>query len=61
MINAFWILIAAWAGYLVGWRSAHLTVALECERLGAFFVGKKVFKCSSIESGKKGDEVETHD
>ncbi|WP_213664293.1 hypothetical protein [Stutzerimonas stutzeri] len=38
-----------WFGWLIGWVHAHLTVASECERLGAFFVGKTVYRCTSIE------------
>ncbi|MBS0508504.1 MAG: hypothetical protein JSR53_14100 [Proteobacteria bacterium] len=28
-----------------GWIQAHSTVAAECERLGAFYVGKTVYEC----------------
>ena len=35
-------------GYAFGWVRAHITVAKECERLGKFFVGKKVFECIKI-------------
>ena len=35
-------------GYRIGWQSAHLTVATECERLGKFYVGKKIFECVEI-------------
>jgi hypothetical protein len=41
-------LICAWIGHTVGWRSAHITVAKECERLGKFFVGKTVYECTAI-------------
>ena len=27
------------------WSSAHGTIAKECERLGAFYVGDKVYEC----------------
>lgn len=27
------------------WASAHRTIATECERLGAFYVGDKVYQC----------------
>lgn len=30
---------------LIGWILAHNTVATECEKLGSFYVGDKVFKC----------------
>lgn len=37
-------------GYLSGrhsgWVNAHITVAQECEKLGAFFVGSRVYICS---------------
>lgn len=31
-------------GILIGWVSAHNTVAKECDRLGAFYVGDTVYK-----------------
>nr|CDS55673.1 hypothetical protein SYMBAF_100015 [Serratia symbiotica] len=34
--------------YRLGWESAHLEVARECERLGKFYVGKKIFHCNLI-------------
>jgi hypothetical protein len=30
----------------IAWESAHKTVATECEKLGAFYVGTKVYQCS---------------
>lgn len=48
MATAFWILLAAIIGYSCGWANAHHTVATECDRLGSFFVGKRVFKCVEI-------------
>lgn len=39
-------------GYWAGWNSAHRTVATECKRLGAFYVGTTVFKCIEIEESK---------
>lgn len=41
-------LICAWIGHTIGWRTAHITVAKECERLGKFFVGKTVYECVAI-------------
>lgn len=38
-------LICLWLGYQVGWTDAHTTVAKECDRLGGFYVGKKVYRC----------------
>lgn len=35
-------------GWLIGWCQAHYTVAAECRRLGAFYVGKSTFKCVEI-------------
>ena len=37
--------LTALAFYQFGFWGAHLTVASECEKLGSFYVGKKVFKC----------------
>lgn len=39
-------------GYIWGWTQAHSTVAAECTKLGAFYVGKRVFKCTEIETKK---------
>lgn len=30
---------------LIGWAWAHKTVAIECEQLGSFYDGNKVFEC----------------
>lgn len=43
-------IVAGFIGYLIGWTSAHHTVADECTKLGAFYVGKRVFKCNEIEA-----------
>ena len=48
-------LICTWIGHTVGWRSAHITVAKECERLGKFFVGKTVYECTSIRRIEEGN------
>lgn len=40
------VLIGLLVGYGAGWRAAHITVATECERLGAFFVGERVYECT---------------
>lgn len=37
------------SGHRKGWIEAHLTVADECEKLGKFYVGKKVFTCTKSE------------
>lgn len=34
--------LMAWA---IAWGDAHNQVAAECERLGGFFVGSRVFTC----------------
>ncbi|HAB91940.1 MAG TPA: hypothetical protein DCF43_06340 [Pseudomonas sp.] len=49
LISLVWFL----AGYNIGWIRAYTTVADECERLGGFYVGKLVFKCSAIERAAK--------
>lgn len=46
MIAAFFALLAFVAGVAFGWGWAHQTVAAECERLGGFFVGQKVYRCA---------------
>jgi hypothetical protein len=45
-------IVGLMVGSGVGWIMAHSAVARECERLGSFYVGKKVFKCYKIEEKK---------
>lgn len=44
-------------GFIVAWSLCHaythIQVAAECERLGGFFVGKKVYKCVLVEDLKE--------
>jgi hypothetical protein len=39
-------------GFLIAWalchRYTHIMVAMECERLGGFFVGGKTYKCYAV-------------
>ena len=42
-------LIAFLSGEWYGWVQSHHVVATECERLGKFYVGKKVYSCVKIE------------
>ena len=44
-----WI-ICILIGWFFGWIHAHSTVASECEKLGSFYVGSKVFHCAKIEA-----------
>ena len=41
--------LAFLAGKWYGWVDAHHAIAKECERLGKFYVGKKVYSCVKIE------------
>lgn len=43
-------------GHLCGWVNAHKTVETECEKLGGFYVGKKVFKCVKVETPSEETE-----
>ena len=43
------VVLAFIVGKWYGWAEAHRTVATECERLGKFYVGKKVYSCIKIE------------
>lgn len=49
-------LIAFLLGRYMGWREAHLTIAVECQRLGKFFVNKVVYHCTAIEWAYKEPE-----
>ena len=46
MSTLFWILLAVMIGYGFGYANGHATVAEECRKLGGFYVGKTVFKCT---------------
>lgn len=46
-------LIGVAVGWLIGWLWAHSTIAEECRRLGAFYVGNKTYKCTEIIENKK--------
>ena len=52
-MNVTVVLLIALIAFLIGkwWglSEAHHVVATECERLGKFFVGKKVCTCTNIE------------
>lgn len=54
-MTAFWALLALVVGVVIGWAQAHRMVAAECERLGSFFVGEKVYRCVAVESKRKGN------
>lgn len=49
MMSVAWFMLAVILGVSIGWGWAHRTVAQECERLGSFYVGSKVFHCYKIE------------
>ena len=41
-------LLSILLGYTVGWSITHTTVATECTKLGSFYVGDRVFKCTEV-------------
>jgi len=45
-----WLLLGLGIGALIGWQCAHLSIAVECERLGGFFVGKQIFRCVEVKN-----------
>jgi hypothetical protein len=45
-------------GMSFGWRSAHLTVAEECEKLGRFYVLGTTYECQKIIVVTKTEKVE---
>lgn len=57
-MTAFWVLLAFVLGVLMGWTFAHKTVAIECDRLGGFFVGDKVYRCVLSEGDDLGQKTE---
>lgn len=49
LLGGIWaVLMAVLGAYGVGWGHAHSTVATECRKLGAFYVGSSVFKCEEV-------------
>lgn len=38
-------LICSLTGGAIGWAVAHTEIAIECERQGSFYVGKKDYVC----------------
>ena len=47
MSDTLWIVLALLFGVIVGWVTAHHTIATECQKLGAFYVGRTVFECKA--------------
>lgn len=46
-MTAFLIgVVAYFIGFALGRQAAHTTIADECDKLGGFYVGKRVYKCS---------------
>lgn len=45
MTTLLYSIFALCIGILIGWVSAHNTIAKECDRLGSFLVGDSVYKC----------------
>lgn len=35
--------------FVAGWTIAHSVVALECRKLGGFYVGKTTYRCVAVE------------
>ena len=48
MLTFLIILVSLFVGYHIGYQQGHVVVSKECERLGKFFVGKKVYECVKI-------------
>lgn len=49
------IALALLVGIIAGYIYAHEYVAVECQKLGGFFVGKRVYQCSAAPAGKLPD------
>lgn len=45
---ALLIAVSLWVAYHFGFAAAHYEVSVECERVGAFFVGKEVYRCHHL-------------
>ena len=42
------VLLSITLGHTLGWAITHTTVATECTKLGSFYVGDRVFKCTEV-------------
>lgn len=47
---SYWVLfpyftLVTLIGFWIGWASAHIMVASECDKLGVFCVDDKVYEC----------------
>lgn len=51
-IGGVLICLLAAVSYRFGYEVAHSTIAIECERLGSFYVGNKTYKCIEIIDAK---------
>lgn len=51
MTFLFGLLIGVIFGAWFAWGVAHTVIAEECEKLGGFFVGDRVFKCIEVKHG----------
>lgn len=45
-------MIACVVCWYVGWEDGHSTVASDCDRLGRFYVGQKVYECKLVKGEK---------
>lgn len=39
-------IIGGLVGLLIGWIIAHSIVSIECDKLGGFYVGDKIYYCT---------------
>lgn len=56
MITGLLVAVAIWLAYMHGWYTAHITIATECERIGKFYVKKKVYECAMIKNLEEDSE-----
>ena len=42
------VLLSITLGHTLGWAITHTTIATECTKLGSFYVGDQVFKCTEV-------------
>ena len=54
-MSGFEIFFYVMLGGFVGWAGAHYTIAIECKKLGRFYVDKEVFHCTKIEVKPKSN------
>ena len=55
-MNGFFTCVAIVSAFILGYAQAHYVVAIECKKLGRFYVDDEVFECIKITSKNRKEE-----